>query len=50
MELAGTVGPDGVLTGDVVLRGGGDAGLDDNGLTRLRDAVMRPACAGSPAE
>jgi D-alanyl-D-alanine carboxypeptidase/D-alanyl-D-alanine-endopeptidase (penicillin-binding protein 4) len=40
VELAGSVGPDGVLTGDVVLRGGGDAGLDDPGLTRLRDAVV----------
>ena len=40
VELAGTVGPDGVLTGDVVLRGGGDAGLGDPGLTRLRDAVV----------
>lgn len=39
VELAGTVGPDGVLSGDVVLRGGGDAGLGDNGLSRLRDAV-----------
>src|SRR4051794_38489874 len=40
VELAGTVGADGVLTGDVVLRGGGDAGLDDPGLTHLRDAVV----------
>src|SRR4051794_18358682 len=40
VELAGTVGADGVLTGDVVLRGGGDAGLDDPGLTQLRDAVV----------
>jgi D-alanyl-D-alanine carboxypeptidase/D-alanyl-D-alanine-endopeptidase (penicillin-binding protein 4) len=40
VELAGTVGLDGVLTGDVVLRGGGDAGLDDAGLGRLRDAVV----------
>jgi D-alanyl-D-alanine carboxypeptidase/D-alanyl-D-alanine-endopeptidase (penicillin-binding protein 4) len=40
VELAGTVGPDGVLTGDIVLRGGGDAGLDDAGLGRLRDAVV----------
>ena len=32
--------PDGVLTGDVVLRGGGDAGLDDRGLLPLRDAVV----------
>jgi D-alanyl-D-alanine carboxypeptidase/D-alanyl-D-alanine-endopeptidase (penicillin-binding protein 4) len=40
VELAGTVGPDGVLAGDVVLRGGGDAGLDDAGLGRLRDAVV----------
>ncbi|MBE2314393.1 D-alanyl-D-alanine carboxypeptidase [Solirubrobacter sp. CPCC 204708] len=39
VELAGTLGPDGTLTGDIVLRGGGDAGLDDTGLTRLRDAV-----------
>lgn len=40
VELAGTLGPDGTLTGDIVLRGGGDAGLDDRGLTRLRDAVV----------
>jgi D-alanyl-D-alanine carboxypeptidase/D-alanyl-D-alanine-endopeptidase (penicillin-binding protein 4) len=40
VELAGTLTPDGVLTGDVVLRGGGDAGLDDVGLGRLRDAVV----------
>lgn len=39
VELAGTIGPDGVLTGDIVLRGGGDASLDDDGLGRLRDAV-----------
>ena len=40
VELHGTLGPDGLLTGDIVLRGGGDAGLDDVGLTRLRDAVV----------
>jgi len=40
VELAGTLGPDGVLTGDIVLRGGGDAGLGDTGLTALRDAVV----------
>ena len=40
VELHGTLGPDGLLTGDIVLRGGGDAGLDDSGLTRLRDAVL----------
>ncbi|MDA0170088.1 D-alanyl-D-alanine carboxypeptidase [Solirubrobacter taibaiensis] len=40
VELAGTLAPDGMLTGDIVLRGGGDAGLDDVGLTRLRDAVL----------
>jgi D-alanyl-D-alanine carboxypeptidase/D-alanyl-D-alanine-endopeptidase (penicillin-binding protein 4) len=40
VELAGTLGTDGTLTGDIVLRGGGDAGLDDRGLTRLRDAVV----------
>ena len=40
VELHGTLGPDGLLTGDIVLRGGGDAGLDDVGLTRLRDAVL----------
>lgn len=40
VELVGAVGPDGVLTGDVVLRGGGDAGLGDQGLGRLRDAVV----------
>ena len=40
VELHGTLGPEGLLTGDIVLRGGGDAGLDDVGLTRLRDAVV----------
>lgn len=40
VELAGTLAPDGTLTGDIVLRGGGDAGLDDRGLTTLRDAVV----------
>src|SRR6478609_1079852 len=40
VELHGTLGLDGLLTGDIVLRGGGDAGLDDIGLTRLRDAVL----------
>src|SRR3954451_5092673 len=40
VELHGTLGPEGLLTGDIVLRGGGDAGLDDTGLTRLRDAVV----------
>ena len=40
VELHGTLGLDGLLTGDIVLRGGGDAGLDDVGLTRLRDAVV----------
>lgn len=41
VELRGAVGPDGTLTGDIVVRGGGDAGLDDIGLTRLRDAVVQ---------
>ncbi|MDA0185660.1 D-alanyl-D-alanine carboxypeptidase [Solirubrobacter phytolaccae] len=41
VELAGTLGPDGTLTGDIVLRGGGDSGLGDVGLTRLRDAVVQ---------
>ena len=40
VELHGTLGSDGLLTGDIVLRGGGDAGLDDVGLTQLRDAVL----------
>lgn len=39
VELAGTLASDGMLTGDIVLRGGGDAGLSDAGLTVLRDAV-----------
>lgn len=40
VELTGPLGPDGTLTGHIILHGGGDAGLDDRGLTYLRDAVL----------
>lgn len=39
--LTAPVLPDGTVDGDVVLRGDGDAGLDDTGMRRLRDAVLR---------
>lgn len=41
VALSAPVGPDGTVDGSIVLRGGGDAGLDDVGLTRLRDAVVQ---------
>lgn len=41
VALTGPVGLDGTLAGDIALRGGGDAGLDDAGLTRLRDVVVQ---------
>ena len=47
VELAGTVGADGVLSGDVVLRGGGDAGLGTTASVACATPSQRPACAGS---